>query len=74
MIISAIFKAIIFYIVFITIRGLLRGHNNYKNIKDQLKKNMENANGFGHGSHDKNQTGKKPQGADIIEADYRVID
>ena len=78
MIVSAIFKAIAFYVLFITIRGAIRAYGNYSKIKDQIKNaQRQQAGGFGqHAQYSEAgaQTKTSHAGGDVIEADYKVID
>jgi hypothetical protein len=67
MIVSAIIKAIIFYILFITIRSLLRGGSAVAHANKQFKKHQQQAN------QGRRQNYSQDQG-DVVEAEYRVID
>jgi hypothetical protein len=75
MIVSAIFKAIIFYILFISIRGLIRAYGNFSQIKDQMKNAQEafkqQQTGAGGTQGGARQT---HAGGEVIEADYKVLD
>lgn len=73
MIVSAIFKAIIFYILFITIRGAIRALGNYSKIKEQLNQAKENYQNQ-YQSHQQNSQKQNHAGGDVIEADYKVLD
>jgi len=75
MIVTAIFKAMAFYLLFITIRGAIRAYGNYSKIKDQMseaKKNYQQG-GFSQ-NQQQSQQNNTHGGADIIEADYKVLD
>lgn len=75
MIVSAIFKAIIFYFLFVTIRGLIRAYGNYSQIKNQMKnageafKQHQSQQQEGH-----SQTKQSHSGGEVFEADYKVLD
>lgn len=75
MIVSAIFKAIIFYILFISIRGLIRAYGNFSQIKDQMKNAQEafKQQQAGTSGAQSSNTQSHPAG-EVIEADYKVLD
>lgn len=73
MIVTAIFKAIMFYFLFITIRGAIRAYSNYSKIKEGLAGARQQAGGHAH--HSQHSHNDKSQGpGEVVEAEYRVID
>ena len=79
MVIGAILKAIFFYFIFRTIRGMLRTYSNYSQIKANMRSSM---NDHMNSAYSQSAPPKEAdfsnksngRSEDVIEADFKVLD